>query len=79
MATLMMPIFGLASSIQDTVKRIAGMISGTSDRAKNKDLKGVSVRSLIHAKTMPMTKAMLADPTANATELPNTRNVSALQ
>ena len=60
----MMPIFGLASRIHDTVKRIAGMTRGMSDNAKNSDLKGVLVRSLIQAKKVPITKATADDPAA---------------
>ena len=76
---LMMPIFGLASNIHDTVKRIAGMIRGMSDNAKNSALKGVLVRSLTQAKNVPLAKATADDPSPNATELPNSRTVSALR
>ena len=77
-ARLMMPIFGLASRIQETVNRIAGMTSGMSDKAKNSDLKAVLVRSLTQAKNVPIVKASAADPAAKAAELPSRRKVSPL-
>ena len=48
-ARLMMPIFGLASMIHDTVNRMPGMTSGMIDSAKNSVLNGVLVRSFIQA------------------------------
>ena len=78
-ALLMMPIFGLARKIHDTVKRIAGITRGTRESAKNSDLNGVSVRSLTQAKNVPLTKATAADPMPKATELPNRRSVSVLR
>ena len=55
-SALMMPIFGLASRIHDTVNRIPGMISGMIESAKNKALHGVLVRSLIQAKKVPISE-----------------------
>ena len=74
---LMSPIFGLPSRIQATVKRIPGMMSGITDSAKNRPLKGVLVRSFIHASSVPMTNESAAAPVANLSELPNRIQVSA--
>ena len=54
------------------------MISGTSASAKNSDLNGVSVRSLIQASNVPKQNAKAALPSANCSELTNSRTVSAL-
>ena len=74
----MRPIFGLPRKIHATVNKIPGIISGTSARAKNNVLNGVSVRSLIHASNAPNAKASAALPKANFSEFPNSRAVSAL-
>ena len=74
----MMPILGLASSIHATVNKIPGIMSGISESAKNSDLKGVLVRSLIHASVAPMKNASVAVPTAKRTEFQTRRAVSLL-
>ena len=75
---LMMPILGLASSIDATVNKIPGIMSGISESAKNSDLRGVLVRSLIHASVAPMKNASVAVPTAKRTEFQTRRAVSLL-
>ena len=70
------PIFGLPSRIQATVNRIPGMIRGMRERAKNSALKGVLVRSFIHASSVPMQNASSADPTAKRSEFQNRIQVS---
>ena len=73
-----MPIFGLPSKIQATVNRMPGMIKGMIESAKNKDLKGVLVRSFSHARNVPSVKAKTDVPIANWRELKNNFNVSQL-
>ena len=63
-ARLMMPIFGLASRIHATVKRMLGMMSGMSDSAKKNVLKGVFVRSFIHARPVPTRNEKVEVPSA---------------
>ena len=71
-----MPIFGLASRVHATVKRMFGITSGTSDSAKKSDLNGVLVRSLIQASKAPGRKANMAVPEANFSELNKRASVS---
>jgi hypothetical protein len=75
---LTMPIFGLASRIHATVKRMPGMMSGMIDSAKKRFLNGVLVRSFIHASAVPSVKATNAVPVANCTEFQKSRTVSPL-
>src|SRR5689334_9720722 len=75
---LTMPICGLASSIQETVNRIDGITSGISDNAKNTDLKGVFVRSFIHARAVPTTNENSDAPSAKRIDVQNSRKVSAV-
>ncbi len=77
--TLRMPIFGLASMIQDTTNRMPGITSGMSESAKNSRLNGVLVRSFIQASAVPRQSEKIAVPVANCTELKNSRKVSALK
>src|SRR5260221_6067740 len=72
----MIPILGLPSRIHATVNRIPGMIRGMIDNAKNRALKGVLVRSFIHASAVPTTKANSDAPKANLSEFQNSRRVS---
>jgi hypothetical protein len=60
-----MPICGLARRIHATVNRMEGMTSGMSESAKKTVLKGVFVRSFIHASVAPMANANTAVPDAN--------------
>ena len=76
-ARLMMPIFGLPSRIQATVKRMPGMMSGITERAKKRPLKGVLVRSFIHASSVPIANESAAAPVAKRSELPKRSHVSA--
>ncbi len=78
-ARLTSPIFGLASMIHDTVNRMPGMTSGMIASAKNSVLNGVLVRSFIQASAVPTTSESAAAPTANCSELSNSRAVSALK
>ena len=78
-ARLISPILGLASMIQDTVKRIPGITSGMMVKAKNNDLNGVFVRSFIHARAVPRKSASPAAPAAKRTEFKNSDAVSALK
>jgi hypothetical protein len=73
-----MPICGLARKIQETVNRIDGITSGISESAKKMDLKGVFVRSFIHARAVPSTNAKTDAPAANLSDVQNNRHVSAL-
>ena len=50
--------------IQDTVNRMPGTISGTTELAKNSALNGVFVRSFSHASRMPRQRAKVAVPDA---------------
>ena len=72
----MMPILGEPSMIHDTVNRTPGMTSGISDRAKNKRLNGVLVRSFIQASSVPSTNATAEAPVAKRTEFQNRSQVS---
>ncbi len=73
-----MPICGLASRIHATVNRIEGITSGMSESAKEIDLNGVFVRSLIHASVVPSTNANNDAPKANRMEVESNRQVSAV-
>src|SRR4051794_32809568 len=75
---LKMPIFGLASMIQETVKRIPGITSGITDMAKKSGFSGVLVRSLTHAKKVPTRREKTAVPLANFRELRRSGMDSAL-
>ena len=54
------------------------MTSGMSDSAKKSDLNGVLVRSFIHASVVPSRNAKIDVPTANWSEVQNSRSVSPL-
>ena len=78
-ATLSSPIFGLASSIHDTVNRMPGITSGMIASAKNSLLNGVLVRSFIQASIVPRKSANTAVPAANTTEFMNSGMVSVVK
>ena len=61
------------------MNRMPGTTTGISDTAKNSDLKGMLVRSFIHANKVPSTSDTTAVPSANVSELTNNRPVSALE
>ena len=71
------PILGLPSRIHATTNSTPGMTSGTIDNPKNKRRNGVLVRSFIHAREVPTTNETSDVPTANRSELPSNRPVSA--
>ncbi len=73
-----MPICGLARKIQATVNRIPGITRGINESAKKTPLKGVLVRSFIHASDVPTRNANTAVPAANCTEVQNSRKVAPL-
>jgi len=75
----MSPIFGLPSRIQATAKRTPGITSGMMASAKNSVLNGVFVRSFIQASAVPTTSESAAAPTANCSELVNSRALSLLK
>ena len=71
-----MPILGLPSRIQAIVNRTPGMTSGMIDRAKNRVLKGVLVRSFIQASAVPRQKENSDAPIANWSEVQKSLAVS---
>ena len=65
----MIPALGPISRIQPMANRTPGMIRGIRLNARKADRSGVSVRSVIHARPVPMTSATSDEPSENASEL----------
>jgi hypothetical protein len=68
-ASLITPIRPLSRYTHATVKRIPGMISGTSETAKSTGFMGAFVRTVRYARAVPGIIATIADPAAKTTEL----------